>query len=41
MALDIEVNPQSQMVALIAYLQRIGRGPQPTGPEPASAEARR
>ena len=34
---DIEVNPQSQMVALIAYLQRIGRGPLPTGTEPASA----
>jgi len=27
---DIEVDPDSKLIALIAYLQRLGRGPQPT-----------
>ena len=28
---DIELAPDSELTALIAYLQRLGRGPQPTG----------
>ena len=37
---DVEVEPMSQMVAMIAYLQRLGRAPQPVAPEPvATAEA--
>ena len=26
----VEIEPESKMIALIAYLQRLGRGPQPT-----------
>ncbi len=29
---SVELAPDSELTALIAYLQRIGRGPQPTGP---------
>ena len=37
---DVEVEPMSEMVAMIAYLQRLGRGPQPVVPEPVlTAEA--
>jgi cytochrome c oxidase cbb3-type subunit I/II len=28
---SIELAPDSEMAAMIAYLQRLGRGPQPTG----------
>jgi hypothetical protein len=31
----VELAPDSEMAALIAYLQRLGRGPQPTGAEAA------
>ncbi|NNF08517.1 MAG: cytochrome-c oxidase, cbb3-type subunit I [Candidatus Eisenbacteria bacterium] len=34
----IELEPDSQMAAIIAYLQRMGRGPRPTGPEEPVAE---
>jgi len=30
----VEIDPQSDLVALIGYLQRLGRGPQPVAPEP-------
>jgi cytochrome c oxidase cbb3-type subunit I/II len=33
---DIELRPESDMTALIAYLQRLGRGPQPVIPEPVT-----
>ena len=37
---DVEVEPMSQMVAMIAYLQRLGRAPQPVTPAPVlTAEA--
>jgi len=36
---DIELAPDSKLAALIAYLQRLGRGPQPTGFFDAEAEA--
>ena len=32
-AQDVIVDPQSELAAVIAYLQRLGRGPQPTAPE--------
>jgi cytochrome c oxidase cbb3-type subunit I/II len=32
---DVTVDRESELVALIAYLQRLGRGPQPTGIESA------
>jgi cytochrome c oxidase cbb3-type subunit I/II len=36
----VKIDPESPMVALIAYLQRLGRGPQPTAPpEPAAASS--
>jgi len=38
-AKNIEVDPMSKMVAVIAYLQRLGRGPQPVTPEPVTAAA--
>jgi cytochrome c oxidase cbb3-type subunit I/II len=34
----VTVDPESDMVALIGYLQRLGRGPQPTAPEPILSE---
>ncbi|MBK8232805.1 MAG: cytochrome-c oxidase, cbb3-type subunit I [Candidatus Eisenbacteria bacterium] len=38
-AQGVKIEPESRMIALIAYLQRLGRGPQPTGwTKPASAE---
>jgi len=40
-AYGVDLDPESDMAALIAYLQRLGRGPQPTGPETPVAEARR
>ncbi|MDY7092918.1 MAG: cytochrome-c oxidase, cbb3-type subunit I [Acidobacteriota bacterium] len=36
-AQSVDLDPGSQMTALIAYLQRLGRGPQPIGPEPMVA----
>ncbi|HPF70340.1 MAG TPA: cytochrome-c oxidase, cbb3-type subunit II, partial [Candidatus Krumholzibacteria bacterium] len=33
-AKNVTVDPQSKMVAVIAYLQRLGRGPQPVAPAP-------
>jgi len=33
---DVNVAPDSKMAAVIAYLQRLGRGPQPTAPEVAA-----
>ena len=30
---SVELDPNSKMTALIAYLQRVGRGPQPLGLE--------
>ncbi|MCP4572170.1 MAG: cytochrome-c oxidase, cbb3-type subunit I [bacterium] len=36
---NAEVDPMSEMVAVIAYLQRLGRGPQPLAPEPVTATA--
>jgi cytochrome c oxidase cbb3-type subunit I/II len=37
---QVELAPESELTAMIAYLQRVGRGPQPTGPDPAAvAEA--
>jgi cytochrome c oxidase cbb3-type subunit I/II len=33
----VTVDPESDMIAIIAYLQRLGRGPQPTGDEVAGA----
>ncbi|MGQ0720268.1 MAG: cytochrome-c oxidase, cbb3-type subunit I [Candidatus Eiseniibacteriota bacterium] len=35
----VTVSERSRLVALIAYLQRLGRGPQPTGAEPVPAAA--
>ena len=35
---QIELAPDSELTAMIAYLQRIGRGPQPTGPPAAVTE---
>ena len=35
---QVELAPDSELTALIAYLQRIGRGPQPTGPPTAVTE---
>ena len=39
---DVEIAPDSEMAAMIAYLQRLGRGPQPvTGrrrPKPPRAK---
>jgi cytochrome c oxidase cbb3-type subunit I/II len=32
LAKNVEVDPASRMVAVIAYLQRLGRGPQPLAP---------
>ncbi|MEN8006126.1 MAG: cytochrome-c oxidase, cbb3-type subunit I [Candidatus Krumholzibacteriota bacterium] len=32
---DVEILPDSEMAAMIAYLQRLGRGPQPVAPAPA------
>ena len=32
---DVEILPDSKMAAMIAYLQRLGRGPQPVAPAPA------
>jgi cytochrome c oxidase cbb3-type subunit I/II len=34
----VSVDPESDMIAIIAYLQRLGRGPQPTGDEVAGAD---
>jgi len=39
--MDIMVEPDSKLTALLAYLQRLGRGPQPTGPVTAGAVAAR
>ncbi len=36
---DIELAPDSELSALIAYMQRLGRGPQPVGPETAGEVA--
>jgi cytochrome c oxidase cbb3-type subunit I/II len=33
---DVDVAPDSELVAVIAYLQRLGRGPRPTGAEDAT-----
>ena len=38
-AKDVTVEPLSEMVAVIAYLQRLGRGPQPVAPEPVTTAA--
>ncbi len=38
-AKGIPVDPQSRMVAVIAYLQRLGRGPQPLAPAPLTTAA--
>ncbi len=38
-AKNIEVDPHSEMVAMIAYLQRLGRGPQPVMPAPLTTAA--
>jgi cytochrome c oxidase cbb3-type subunit I/II len=38
-AKNVTVEPQSKMVAVIAYLQRLGRGPQPLAPEPVMTAA--
>ncbi len=36
----VKIEPESRLIALIAYLQRQGRGPQPTGwTKPASAQS--
>jgi cytochrome c oxidase cbb3-type subunit I/II len=34
---DVYIAPDSQMAAVIAYLQRLGRGPQPTATVPVAA----
>ncbi|MBU1074087.1 cytochrome-c oxidase, cbb3-type subunit I [bacterium] len=39
--MDIVVEPDSKLTALIAYLQRLGRGPQPTAPAAGDALAAR
>ena len=39
--MDITVEPDSKLTALLAYLQRLGRGPQATGPETGEAVATR
>jgi cytochrome c oxidase cbb3-type subunit I/II len=36
---DVTIAPDSKMVAMIAYLQRLGRGPQPLVPAPPAEEA--
>ena len=36
----VTIAPDSELVALIGYLQRLGRGPQPTAPAPAALAAR-
>ena len=36
-AKSVMVSPNSEMIAMIAYLQRLGRGPQPLAPMPAAA----
>ncbi len=36
---SVVIAPDSEMAALIAYLQRLGRGPQPLVPEPASVSS--
>jgi cytochrome c oxidase cbb3-type subunit I/II len=38
-AKNVTVDPASKMVAVIAYLQRLGRGPQPLAPAPLTAAA--
>ncbi len=38
-AKGITLAPDSKMAAVIAYLQRLGRGPQPVTPEPVTAAA--
>jgi len=38
-AKNVTVDPASKMVAVIAYLQRLGRGPQPLAPAPVTADA--
>jgi cytochrome c oxidase cbb3-type subunit I/II len=35
----VEVDPESDLVAIISYLQRLGRGPQPVTPEPTLTQA--
>jgi cytochrome c oxidase cbb3-type subunit I/II len=40
-AKNVTVDPASKMVAVIAYLQRLGRGPQPTAPDTGAALAAR
>jgi len=35
---DVEVAPDSEMAAMIAYLQRLGRGPQPISSEQTAGE---
>jgi cytochrome c oxidase cbb3-type subunit I/II len=34
---SVELSPDSEMAALIAYMQRLGRGPQPIAATPAAA----
>jgi len=34
---DVEIMPDSKMAAVIAYLQRLGRGPQPVAADPTAA----
>ena len=38
-AKSVMVSPNSEMIAMIAYLQRLGRGPQPLAPVPPAAAA--
>ena len=38
-AKDVNIAPDSKMAAMIAYLQRMGRGPQPLSPVPAAETA--
>ncbi|MEZ4655144.1 MAG: cytochrome-c oxidase, cbb3-type subunit II [Candidatus Eisenbacteria bacterium] len=38
---SVNIDPESEMVALIAYLQRLGRGPQPVEPTQALMEGGR
>ncbi len=37
----VQIDPESQMVAVIAYLQRLGRGPQPVAEDQAEIDLRR
>lgn len=37
LAKNVEVDPRSHMVAMVAYLQRLGRGPQPLAPAATAA----